>query len=95
MRELDAFLRRPHEPGSRRRAGAPALRLRGRLDLLRDVAHAHGATVNDVLLAAVAGGLRALLRAGARTSTISTRSPTSPSRSCSAAPRRVDPTKAA
>jgi hypothetical protein len=28
---------------------------------VRDVAHAHGATVNDVLLAAVAGGLRALL----------------------------------
>ena len=33
----------------------------GRLDALRDVAHAHGATVNDVLLTAVAGGLRALL----------------------------------
>ena len=37
--------------------------VRGRLDEVREVAHAHGATVNDVLLAAIAGGLRELLRA--------------------------------
>jgi diacylglycerol O-acyltransferase / wax synthase len=35
--------------------------VRSRLDLAKQVAHAHGATVNDVVLAAVAGGLRALL----------------------------------
>ena len=33
-----------------------------RLDTVRGIAHAHGATVNDVLLSAVAGGLGALLR---------------------------------
>jgi diacylglycerol O-acyltransferase / wax synthase len=32
------------------------------LDQVKQVAHAHAATVNDVLLAATAGGLRALLR---------------------------------
>jgi diacylglycerol O-acyltransferase len=32
-----------------------------RLDLVRQIAHAHGATVNDVLLAVTAGGVRALL----------------------------------
>jgi diacylglycerol O-acyltransferase / wax synthase len=35
--------------------------IRGRLDLARQIAHAHHATVNDVVLAAVAGGLRQLL----------------------------------
>jgi len=35
--------------------------LRARLDPLKEVAHAHDATVNDVFLTAVAGGLRALL----------------------------------
>jgi WS/DGAT/MGAT family acyltransferase len=35
--------------------------LRSRLDLIKQVAHAHHATVNDVVLAAVAGGLRDLL----------------------------------
>jgi diacylglycerol O-acyltransferase / wax synthase len=35
--------------------------VRGRLDLTKQVAHAHHATVNDVVLAAVAGGLRQLL----------------------------------
>jgi WS/DGAT/MGAT family acyltransferase len=35
--------------------------LRSRLDLAKRVAHAHQATVNDVVLAAVAGGLRDLL----------------------------------
>jgi diacylglycerol O-acyltransferase / wax synthase len=35
--------------------------VRGRLDLTRQIAHAHDGTVNDVVLAAVAGGLRQLL----------------------------------
>jgi diacylglycerol O-acyltransferase / wax synthase len=35
--------------------------VRGRLELAKQVAHAHQATVNDVVLAAVAGGLRQLL----------------------------------
>jgi len=34
---------------------------RSRLDVAKQIAHAHHATVNDVLLAAVAGGLRQLL----------------------------------
>jgi WS/DGAT/MGAT family acyltransferase len=36
--------------------------IRTSLDAVKRVAHAHGATVNDVLLAATAGGLRTLLR---------------------------------
>jgi WS/DGAT/MGAT family acyltransferase len=35
--------------------------IRGRLDLTKQIAHAHHAKVNDVVLAAVAGGLRQLL----------------------------------
>ena len=35
--------------------------VRGRLDLTKQIAHAHHAKVNDVMLAAVAGGLRELL----------------------------------
>lgn len=35
--------------------------VRSRIDLVKAIAHAHGAKVNDVLLAATAGGLRALL----------------------------------
>jgi diacylglycerol O-acyltransferase / wax synthase len=35
--------------------------IRGRLDLTKQIAHTHHATVNDVVLAAVAGGLRQLL----------------------------------
>jgi WS/DGAT/MGAT family acyltransferase len=35
--------------------------VRSRLELVRQIAHAHGGKVNDVLLAAVAGGLRELL----------------------------------
>jgi diacylglycerol O-acyltransferase len=35
--------------------------VRGRLDLTKQIAHAHHGTVNDVVLAAVAGGLRELL----------------------------------
>ena len=34
--------------------------VRSELQTVRDIAHAHGAKVNDVLLAAIAGGLRAL-----------------------------------
>jgi diacylglycerol O-acyltransferase / wax synthase len=37
--------------------------VRGRLDAVKEVAHVNGATVNDVLMTAVAGGLRDLLRA--------------------------------
>jgi diacylglycerol O-acyltransferase / wax synthase len=36
--------------------------VRTALDQVKDVAHGHGATVNDVLLTVTAGGLRALLR---------------------------------
>jgi len=36
--------------------------IRTTLDQVKEVAHTHGATVNDVLLAVTAGGLRALLR---------------------------------
>ncbi len=36
--------------------------IRSNLDLVTQVAHAHAATVNDVLLAMTAGGLRGLLR---------------------------------
>ncbi|MFF8843358.1 wax ester/triacylglycerol synthase family O-acyltransferase [Streptomyces sp. NPDC015127] len=36
--------------------------IRGRLDVTRQIAHAHGAKLNDVLLSAVADGLRDLLR---------------------------------
>ena len=35
--------------------------IRSDLDLVKQVAHTHAATVNDVLLAVTAGGLRALL----------------------------------
>jgi WS/DGAT/MGAT family acyltransferase len=42
-------------------AGRQLAVIRGRLDLTRQIAHAHHATVNDVVLAAVAGGLRQLL----------------------------------
>jgi hypothetical protein len=35
--------------------------IRGRLDLTKEIAHVHHAKVNDVVLAAVAGGLRELL----------------------------------
>jgi diacylglycerol O-acyltransferase len=36
--------------------------IRSSIDLVRQVAHTHGVTVNDVLLAVTAGGLRGLLR---------------------------------
>ncbi|HEX5879658.1 MAG TPA: wax ester/triacylglycerol synthase family O-acyltransferase, partial [Actinomycetota bacterium] len=46
-----------HPVGTRRRLAI----VRGRLDRTKQLAHAHHATVNDVVLAAVAGGLRQLL----------------------------------
>jgi len=42
-------------------AGRRLAIIRGHLDLTKQIAHAHHATVNDVVLAAVAGGLRQLL----------------------------------
>jgi diacylglycerol O-acyltransferase / wax synthase len=50
-----SLLRRP--VGGRRRLAV----VRARLAVVKDVAHGHGATVNDLLLAAVTSGLRALL----------------------------------
>ena len=52
-----SVLRRP--VGGRRRLAV----VRARLAEVKAVAHGHGATVNDLLLAAVTGGLRALLLA--------------------------------
>ena len=46
-----------HPVGAERRLAI----VRGRLDLTKQIAHAHHAKVNDVVLAAVAGGLRELL----------------------------------
>jgi WS/DGAT/MGAT family acyltransferase len=43
-------------------AGRNLALIRTTLDQVKQAAHAHGATVNDVLLAVTAGGLRALLR---------------------------------
>ena len=63
IRELVA--QRPLPPTSLDRRVGPARRfvlIRSRLDLVKKVAHTYGATVNDVLLAVVAGGLRQLLR---------------------------------
>ena len=42
-------------------AGRRLALIRGRLDFAKQIAHARQATVNDVVLAAVAGGLRQLL----------------------------------
>jgi diacylglycerol O-acyltransferase / wax synthase len=52
-----SLLRRP--VGGRRRLAV----VRAQLTVVKDVSHGHGATVNDLLLAAVTGGLRALLLA--------------------------------
>jgi WS/DGAT/MGAT family acyltransferase len=46
-----------HPVGTTRRLAI----VRGRLDLTKQIAHAHDGTVNDVVLAVVAGGLRQLL----------------------------------
>jgi len=63
MREMFAEERAPRTSvnrpiGSDRRLAI----IRGRLDVAREVAHGHGAKVNDVLLTAVARGYRALLQ---------------------------------
>lgn len=63
MRELFAEGRAPrtsfnHRIGSDRRLAI----VRSSLELVKEIAHAHGAKVNDVLLTAVAGGYGALLR---------------------------------
>jgi diacylglycerol O-acyltransferase / wax synthase len=50
-----SVLRRP--VGGRRRLAV----VRAQLTVVKEVAHGHGATVNDLLLAAVTGGLRVLL----------------------------------
>ncbi len=63
VRELIA--EEPSTPTSLDQMVGPARRLaviRSGLGEVKAVAHAHGATVNDVLLAATAGGLRAVLR---------------------------------
>jgi diacylglycerol O-acyltransferase / wax synthase len=63
VREL--FAEAPADRTSLDRTVGPGRRLaviRTRLDEVKQVAHAHGGTVNDVLLAVTAGGLRALLR---------------------------------
>jgi diacylglycerol O-acyltransferase / wax synthase len=41
--------------------------IRGSLDVIKQIAHAHDATVNDVLLAITAGGLRGLFRSRGET----------------------------
>ena len=53
----------PHGPASTIPIGADRRLaiVRGRLELTKQIAHAHHAKVNDVVLAAVAGGLRELL----------------------------------
>ncbi len=61
----DLFSARPAPATSLNRVVGPDRTLavvRGDLDPVRQGAHAHGATVNDVLLTITAGGLRALLR---------------------------------
>lgn len=62
LREL--LVERPYPATSLDRLVGPDRSLgliRSRLDAVKEVAHLHGAKVNDVLLAAIAGGLRALL----------------------------------
>lgn len=62
MREL--FAQKSLPPTSLDQLVGPDRRMaliRAAIDEVKDVAHAHGAKVNDVLLTAIAGGLRALL----------------------------------
>jgi diacylglycerol O-acyltransferase / wax synthase len=62
LRELVTEAPGPHTSLDRVTGAERTLALvRSRLDLVKGVAHAHDATVNDVLLAGIAGGLRALL----------------------------------
>ncbi|HET7421398.1 MAG TPA: WS/DGAT domain-containing protein, partial [Candidatus Dormibacteraeota bacterium] len=61
----ELLAQRPLPPTSLDRRVGPTRQfalIRSRLDVVKKVAHMHGATVNDVLLAVVAGGLRDLLR---------------------------------
>ena len=63
MREVFAEGRAPETSVNRRIGSDRRLAIiRTTLELTKRVAHAHDATVNDVLLTAVAGGYRALLR---------------------------------
>lgn len=62
---VELLAQRPLPPTSLDRRVGPRRRfglIRSGLDRVKNIAHAHGATVNDVLLASVAGGLRELLR---------------------------------
>lgn len=64
-RELFAEERAPRTSLNRPIGGHRSLALiRSRLDLARQITHAHDAKVNDVVLAAVGGGLRELLDSG-------------------------------
>ena len=54
--------------------------IRGSLDVIKQIAHAHDATVNDVLLAITAGGLGGLFRSREKPSRISCCRSTCPSR---------------
>jgi hypothetical protein len=51
----------PDASDSQTRRPATVPLIRGRLDVSKQIAHAHQATVNDLVLAAVTGGLRQLL----------------------------------
>ena len=63
MREVFTEGRAPKTSVNRRIGSARRLALvRTALDLTKEIGHAHDATVNDVLLTAVASGYRALLR---------------------------------
>jgi WS/DGAT/MGAT family acyltransferase len=63
MRELFAAHASPATSLNRRVGPHRAVALiRSELHVVKQIAHTHGATVNDVLLAVTAGGLRALLR---------------------------------
>jgi diacylglycerol O-acyltransferase / wax synthase len=63
IRELFAEGRAPRTSVNRRIGSDRRLAvIRSKLDLAKEIAHAQGATVNDVLLTAVAGGYRALLQ---------------------------------
>jgi diacylglycerol O-acyltransferase / wax synthase len=63
MREIFAEERAPRTSVNRRIGSDRRLAIiRGRLDVAKDVAHAHNAKVNDVLLTSVARGYRALLQ---------------------------------
>ena len=62
LREIFAEGRAPQTSFNRRIGSDRRLALiRNNLDLAKEIAHAHGATINDVLLTAAAGGYRTLL----------------------------------